>query len=45
LTRLNTELKRAKARPKSQYLQNPFPRAASHDILQPLNAARLYVTV
>src|SRR5204862_7306207 len=45
LTRLNTELKRAKAEAEEANISKTrFLAAASHDILQPLNAARLYVT-
>jgi signal transduction histidine kinase len=45
LTRLNTELARAKAGAEQANLSKTrFLAAASHDILQPLNAARLYVT-
>ena len=45
LTRLNTELGRAKADAEEANISKTrFLAAASHDILQPLNAARLYVT-
>jgi signal transduction histidine kinase len=45
LTRLNTELERAKAEAdQANVSKTRFVAAASHDILQPLNAARLYVT-
>src|SRR5215470_8400971 len=45
LTRLNTELGRAKgAAEEANVSKTRFLAAASHDILQPLNAARLYVT-
>ena len=45
LTRLNTELERAKAEAdEANVSKTRFIAAASHDILQPLNAARLYVT-
>ncbi len=45
LTRLNTELERAKAEADdANASKTRFVAAASHDILQPLNAARLYVT-
>ncbi len=45
LTRLNTELERAKAEADDANISKTrFIAAASHDILQPLNAARLYVT-
>ena len=45
LTRLNAELKRAKAEADDANVsKTQFIAAASHDILQPLNAARLYVT-
>src|SRR6202007_2819420 len=45
LTRLNTELERAKAEAdEANVSKTRFAAAASHDILQPLNAARLYVT-
>jgi signal transduction histidine kinase/CheY-like chemotaxis protein/PAS domain-containing protein len=45
LTRLNTELVRAKAGAEEANISKTrFLAAASHDILQPLNAARLYVT-
>ncbi len=45
LTRLNVELGRAKAEAEQANLSKTrFLAAASHDILQPLNAARLYVT-
>jgi Na+/proline symporter/signal transduction histidine kinase/ActR/RegA family two-component response regulator len=45
LTRLNTELGRAKAEAEQANISKTrFVAAASHDILQPLNAARLYVT-
>jgi Na+/proline symporter/signal transduction histidine kinase len=45
LTRLNTELARAKAGAEEANISKTrFLAAASHDILQPLNAARLYVT-
>jgi Na+/proline symporter/signal transduction histidine kinase/ActR/RegA family two-component response regulator len=45
LTRLNTELGRAKAEAEQANISKTrFLAAASHDILQPLNAARLYVT-
>ncbi len=44
LTHLNQELARAKAEADSaSYSKTRFLAAASHDILQPLNAARLYV--
>lgn len=44
LTHLNQELARAKAEADSaNYSKTRFLAAASHDILQPLNAARLYV--
>src|SRR4029079_19553099 len=43
LTRLNSELKRAKAEADAAHLgKTKFISAASHDILQPLNAARLF---
>jgi Na+/proline symporter/signal transduction histidine kinase/ActR/RegA family two-component response regulator len=43
LTRLNSELKRAKAEADAANLgKTKFIAAASHDILQPLNAARLF---
>jgi PAS domain S-box-containing protein len=43
LTRLNTELTRAKAEADAANLgKTKFIAAASHDILQPLNAARLF---
>ncbi|MGH6771463.1 MAG: PAS domain-containing hybrid sensor histidine kinase/response regulator [Xanthobacteraceae bacterium] len=45
LTRLNTELARAKSEAEQANISKTrFLAAASHDILQPLNAARLYVT-
>src|SRR5262249_4022889 len=45
LERLNTELGRAKAAAEDANISKTrFLAAASHDILQPLNAARLYVT-
>ncbi len=45
LTRLNAELERAKAAADDANVSKTrFIAAASHDILQPLNAARLYVT-
>jgi Na+/proline symporter/nitrogen-specific signal transduction histidine kinase len=45
LTRLNAELGRAKAEAEEANISKTrFVAAASHDILQPLNAARLYVT-
>jgi signal transduction histidine kinase/CheY-like chemotaxis protein len=45
LERLNTELARAKAiAEEANVSKTRFLAAASHDILQPLNAARLYVT-
>jgi Na+/proline symporter/signal transduction histidine kinase len=45
LTRLNQELARAKAQADDANISKTrFLAAASHDILQPLNAARLYVT-
>ncbi|MCC7347655.1 MAG: PAS-domain containing protein, partial [Variibacter sp.] len=45
LTRLNAQLARAKAEADDANLSKTrFLAAASHDILQPLNAARLYVT-
>src|SRR5262249_1104125 len=45
LTRLNAALARAKAEAeKANISKTHFLAAASHDILQPLNAARLYVT-
>jgi len=45
LTRLNTALERAKAEAdEANVSKTRFVAAASHDILQPLNAARLYVT-
>jgi signal transduction histidine kinase len=45
LTRLNVELGRAKAEAEEANVSKTrFVAAASHDILQPLNAARLYVT-
>jgi Na+/proline symporter/CheY-like chemotaxis protein len=45
LTRLNVELGRAKAEAdEANVSKTRFIAAASHDILQPLNAARLYVT-
>jgi signal transduction histidine kinase/CheY-like chemotaxis protein len=45
LTRLNSELGRAKAQADDANISKTrFLAAASHDILQPLNAARLYVT-
>ncbi len=45
LTRLNTELALAKsAAEEANHSKTRFLAAASHDILQPLNAARLYVT-
>ncbi len=45
LTRLNEALSRAKAEAEEANISKTrFLAAASHDILQPLNAARLYVT-
>ena len=45
LTRLNTALARAKGEAEEANISKTrFLAAASHDILQPLNAARLYVT-
>ena len=45
LTRLNAELARAKREADAANIsKTKFLAAASHDILQPLNAARLYVT-
>src|SRR3954462_403636 len=45
LTRLNSELARAKSTAEAANIpKTRFLAAASHDILQPLNAARLYVT-
>jgi len=45
LTRLNTELARAKAAADDANISKTrFLAAASHDLLQPLHAARLYVT-
>src|SRR5690242_11129918 len=45
LTRLNTELALAKSNAEDANISKTrFLAAASHDILQPLNAARLYVT-
>jgi Na+/proline symporter/signal transduction histidine kinase/CheY-like chemotaxis protein len=45
LTRLNAELARAKREAEEANISKTrFLAAASHDILQPLNAARLYVT-
>ncbi len=45
LTRLNAELAQAKAEAdEANISKTRFLAAASHDILQPLNAARLYVT-
>jgi Na+/proline symporter/signal transduction histidine kinase len=45
LTRLNTALGRAKGEAEQANISKTrFLAAASHDILQPLNAARLYVT-
>ena len=45
LTRLNNELTRAKAEAEQANVSKTrFLAAASHDILQPLNAARLYVS-
>ena len=45
LTRLNAELERAKGEADDANVSKTrFIAAASHDILQPLNAARLYVT-
>ena len=45
LTRLNSELELAKAEAdEANVSKTRFVAAASHDILQPLNAARLYVT-
>jgi Na+/proline symporter/signal transduction histidine kinase/ActR/RegA family two-component response regulator len=46
LTRLNSELKRAKAEADAANLgKTKFIAAASHDILQPLNAARLFTAI
>ena len=43
LTRLNSELARAKSEAEAANLgKTKFIAAASHDILQPLNAARLF---
>jgi Na+/proline symporter/signal transduction histidine kinase len=45
LTRLNAELAQAKAEAdEANHSKTRFLAAASHDILQPLNAARLYTT-
>ena len=45
LTRLNSELERAKGEAdEANVSKTRFLAAASHDILQPLNAARLYIT-
>ena len=45
LTRVNTELERAKAQAEeANRSKTRFLAAASHDILQPLNAARLFAT-
>ena len=45
LTRLNSELAHAKSTAEDANISKTrFLAAASHDILQPLNAARLYVT-
>ncbi len=45
LTRLNAELARAKGQAEEANISKTrFLAAASHDILQPLNAARLYIT-
>jgi Na+/proline symporter/signal transduction histidine kinase/CheY-like chemotaxis protein len=45
LTRLNTELARAKSEAdEANISKTRFLAAASHDLLQPLHAARLYVT-
>ena len=45
LTRLNSELAQAKSTAEDANISKTrFLAAASHDILQPLNAARLYVT-
>src|SRR5260221_9104165 len=45
LTRLNSELAQAKSTAEDASISKTrFLAAASHDILQPLNAARLYVT-
>jgi Na+/proline symporter/signal transduction histidine kinase len=45
LTRLNSELAKAKSAAEDASISKTrFLAAASHDILQPLNAARLYVT-
>src|SRR3954468_12248589 len=45
LTRLNSELARAKSTAEDANISKTrFLAAATHDILQPLNAARLYVT-
>ncbi len=45
LTRLNSELALAKSTAEDANISKTrFLAAASHDILQPLNAARLYVT-
>ncbi len=45
LTRLNTELASAKSTAEEANISKTrFLAAASHDVLQPLNAARLYVT-
>jgi signal transduction histidine kinase/CheY-like chemotaxis protein len=45
LTRLNSELARAKSAAEDANISKTrFLAAASHDVLQPLNAARLYVT-
>jgi Na+/proline symporter/signal transduction histidine kinase len=45
LTKVNTELSRAKAEAEEANLSKTrFLAAASHDILQPLNAARLYTS-
>jgi signal transduction histidine kinase len=46
LTRLNSELARAKSTAEDANISKTrFLAAASHDILQPLNAAMLYVTI
>jgi Na+/proline symporter/signal transduction histidine kinase/CheY-like chemotaxis protein len=45
LTRLNSELARAKSAAEDANISKTrFLAAASHDVMQPLNAARLYVT-